>query len=145
VLFGGRDGRPLATIEGAEMTLRKTAADSALGASYLAREDARTLLMIGAGPQARAQIQAMCAARPSIERVRVWNRTPAKARSLAAALADKAVEVEAVEDLAGAAPDADIVCAATAATDPVLRGAWLSPGTHVDLVGSFTPSMRERK
>jgi ornithine cyclodeaminase/alanine dehydrogenase-like protein (mu-crystallin family) len=143
VLFDGRDGRPLAVIEGAEFTLRKTAADSALGASYLARADADRLLMIGAGAQAMAQIRALCAIRPTIREVRIWNRTIAKAEALAARLAREGVLAEVAGDLSSAVPRASIISMATAATTPLLEGAWLSPGTHVDLVGSFTPAMRE--
>src|SRR5207253_179814 len=111
VLFDGRDGRPLAVIEGAEFTLRKTAADSALAASHLAREDAKSLLMVGAGAQAPAQIAALRAVRPSIRRLRIWNRTPAKARALAQALANERepISIEATEDLAGSVAQADII------------------------------------
>jgi ornithine cyclodeaminase len=143
VLFDGKDGRPLATIESAEFTLRKTAADSALGASYLARTDADRLLMIGAGAQAMAQIQALCAVRPTIGEVRIWNRTPGKAKALAAKLIGQGVHAEVADDLASAVPRAAIISMATAATTPLLEGARLSAGTHVDLVGSFTPAMRE--
>jgi ornithine cyclodeaminase/alanine dehydrogenase-like protein (mu-crystallin family) len=143
VLFDGRDGHPLAVIEGSEFTLRKTAADSALGASYLAREDADSLLMIGSGAQAAPQIRALCSVRPSIRRVGIWNRTRAKAKALAASLAIEGVDVAAVDDLASSVPQAAIISMATAATTPLLEGARLSPGTHVDLVGSFTPQMRE--
>jgi ornithine cyclodeaminase/alanine dehydrogenase-like protein (mu-crystallin family) len=143
VLFDGRDGRPLAVIEGSEFTLRKTAADSALGVDYLAREDAWSLLMIGAGAQAHAQICSICAMRPSIRRVMIWNRTSAKARSLAERLVREGVVAQAVLELAPAVREAAIVSMATAACEPLLEGAWLSPGTHVDLVGSFTPLMRE--
>ncbi|MFI5011528.1 MAG: ornithine cyclodeaminase [Hyphomicrobiales bacterium] len=147
VLFDGHDGRPLATIEGSEFTLRKTAADSALGAWYLARTDAESLLMIGAGAQAGPQIRALCAVRPSIHKVRIWNRTAARAEALAARLTQEGgldrVSIEAADDLASAVPQASIVSMATAATSPLLEGALLSPGTHVDLVGSFTPLMRE--
>ncbi|MGC1576876.1 MAG: dehydrogenase [Beijerinckiaceae bacterium] len=143
VLFDGKDGRPLATIEGSEFTLRKTAADSALGASYLARADAHSLLVIGAGAQAYWQIQALRAVRPSIRDVRIWNRTRAKAEALALKLTHDGVAAEVTEDLASAVPRASIVSMVTATQTPLLDGAKLSPGTHVDLVGSFTPAMRE--
>jgi alanine dehydrogenase len=143
VLFDGRDGRPLAVIESSEFTFRKTAADSALGASYLARADSDCLLMVGAGAQAMAQIQALRAIRPSIREVRIWNRTRAKAEALATKLARDGVFAEVAGDRGGAVPRASIISMATAATRPLLEGAWLSPGTHIDLVGSFTPTMRE--
>jgi alanine dehydrogenase len=154
VLFDGRDGGPLAVIEGAEFTLRKTAADSALAATYLARKNAEHLLMIGAGAQAPTQIRAFCAVLPGIREVTIWNRNLAKARALAEALARSGIRpgasqraahssIVATDDLAGAVPKAAIICMATAATSPLLAGELLSPGTHIDLVGSFTPDMRE--
>ncbi|MBV9052506.1 MAG: hypothetical protein JO196_08900 [Hyphomicrobiales bacterium] len=143
VLFDGTDGRPLAAIESSEFTLRKTAADSALGASYLARSDVECLLVIGAGAQAYSQAQAMRVIRPSIREVRVWNRTRAKAEALVEKLAHEEVAAKVVEDLASAVPEASIISMVTATETPLLEGAMLSAGTHVDLVGSFTPTMRE--
>jgi ornithine cyclodeaminase/alanine dehydrogenase-like protein (mu-crystallin family) len=143
ILFGGEDGRPRCLISGESFTRWKTAADSALGATFLARDDARVLTVIGAGAQAMAQIRFLRAARPSITRVSVWNRTPAKARSLVHELASSRVAAEPVEDLEAAVRSADIVSCLTSARTPVLCGSWLKPGTHVDLVGSFTPQMRE--
>jgi ornithine cyclodeaminase len=143
VLFDGEDGRPRCLITGESFTRWKTAADSALGATFLARNDARVLTVVGAGAQAPAQIRFLHAARPSIARVFVWNRTPAKARSLAHELASSGVVADPVEDLEPAVRSADIVSCLTSARKPLLRGPWLKPGTHVDLVGSFTPEMRE--
>ncbi|MBV9430270.1 MAG: hypothetical protein JO137_00450 [Hyphomicrobiales bacterium] len=143
VLFDGGNGRPLATIEGSEFTLRKTAADSALGASYLARKDAASLLVIGAGAQAYWQVQALRAVRPSIQEVRIWNRTPAKAEALTERLAREGVAAKVAEDLASAVPLSSIISMVTSAETPLLDGTKLLPGTHVDLVGSFTPAMRE--
>jgi len=137
-LFDGTNGAPLALIDGEALTFRKTAADSALGSMLLSREDAATLAMIGAGALAPWLIAAHRAARPSISRVLVWNRTPAKAEALA-----KAVGGEAPGTAEDAVRAADIVCCATAANAPVIEGAWLKPGAHVDLVGGFTPQMRE--
>jgi len=143
VLFDGRDGRVLAVIEGSEFTLRKTAADSALAATYLARKDAETLLMVGAGAQAYAQIRAICAVRPSLARVLIWNRTSSKAQALAKRLSKEGVAARAIRELAPAISGAAIISMATAARAPLLEGVHLSPGTHIDLVGSFTPDMRE--
>ena len=138
VLFDGETGAPRAVIDATPLTVRKTAADSALAADYLARRDARTLLMVGAGAQAEWMVAAHRVVRPTIDRVRVWNRTRARAESLAARLG-----AEVADDLAAAAAAADVICCATATTEPVLRGAWLRPGVHVDLVGGYTPAMRE--
>ena len=138
LLFDGRDGRPLACIQGAALTYRKTAADSALGAAFLAREDAEVLLMVGAGAVAPYLVMAHRAVRPSIRRVLVWNRTAARAEALAESLG-----AERIDDLAQGVRAADVVCCATASQKPLIRGDWLMPGTHLDLVGGFTPAMRE--
>jgi ornithine cyclodeaminase len=143
VLFDGQDGRPQAVITGESFTRAKTAADSALGADLLARPDAAVLAVLGAGAQAETQIRYLLAVRPSIRRVAIWNRTPEKARALAVSLSVPDVEIGAVEDAEAAVRAADLVSCVTAARDPVLRGAWMKPGAHVDLVGSFTPEMRE--
>jgi alanine dehydrogenase len=138
VLFDGQNGRPLLTIEATPLTVRKTAADSALAADYLARPDAGTLLVVGAGAQAAWMVAAHRTARPSLSRLLVWNRTPAKAVALAAALGG-----EAVADLQAAVVEADVITCVTASTTPMIAGKWLRPGTHLDLVGGYTPSMRE--
>ena len=139
VLFDGSTGSPLALIDGTELTYRKTAADSALGSRFLSRPDAHTLLMVGAGGLARHLIAAHRAVRPSIERVLIWNRTPAKAEQLVGdGIAD-----EVVDDLAEATPQAGVVCTATMTKDPLIRGEWLSAGAHVDCVGAYLPDHRE--
>ena len=142
VLFDGHNGEALVCITGAEFTLRKTAADSALGASFLARQDARVLLMLGAGRQAPHQIEALCTVRPSIDRVMIWNRSVEKARRLAE-MTGPGIKATAVTDLEAAARQSDVICCATGSATPLLHGAWLAPGTHVDLVGGFTRDMRE--
>lgn len=139
VLFDGADGSVRLVADGAAMTLRKTAADSALGVALLAREDAATLLVVGAGGLAPHVIAAHRSVRPALRRVLVWNRTPARAEELAATLP----EVEVVTDLDDAIGRADIISCVTMATTPLVRGELLRPGTHVDLIGSFTPQMRE--
>ena len=142
VLFDGSNGLPLAAIDGAAITLWKTAANSALAATYLARKEARTLLMVGAGTLAPYLARAHCAVRP-IADVMIWNRTPTNAERMAAALARPGLTVTVADDLASAVGRADIVSCATMATAPVIEGAWLSPGVHVDLVGGYRPDMRE--
>lgn len=143
LLFDGRDGRPLACIDGTELTYWKTAADSALGADFLATRDASVLLMVGAGAMAPHLIRAHLAVRPSIDRVLVWNRTAARAAELAGSLDLDDASVEIAHDLEAAAASADVICCATASRVPVIEGAWLKPGSHLDLVGSFTNEMRE--
>ena len=142
LLMSGATGAPLVLMDARALTAWRTAAASALAASYLAREDAAHLVMIGAGALAPHLVRAHMAVRP-IKRVTLWNRTHGHAVSLAFGLAVGGVEVTIAEDLAAAVADADIVSCATLATEPILRGQWLKPGAHVDLVGGFTPKMRE--
>lgn len=138
VLFDVVDGRPLCVMDGTELTYWKTAADSGLGAFYLAPKDASTLVMVGAGSLAPYLIEAHCSVRPSIQRVLVWNRTASRARDLA----DR-VGGQAVTDLPRAIRSADVVVTATMSADPVVLGEWLTPGTHLDLVGAYKPDTRE--
>ncbi|MBV2185931.1 MAG: ornithine cyclodeaminase [Rhizobium sp.] len=143
VLFDGETGRALMTCDGAEMTYRKTAADSALGASFLARRDARSLLVIGAGGLAPHMVRAHRAARPELDRFMIWNRSPAKAMAVGDELSNEGITVEVQASLDDAIGSADIVSSVTMATAPLIKGAVLKPGTHVDLVGSYLPDMRE--
>lgn len=142
VLFDGVTGQPRAVMEGDALTNRRTAAASALAASYLARPDSRTLLIVGTGHVAAHLADAHRTVRP-IERVLVWGRGAAKAETLAATLRAGGVEAEAVSDLPAAVREADIVSCATTSTAPLVTGADVRPGTHVDLVGAFNPAMRE--
>ncbi|MCC7048655.1 MAG: ornithine cyclodeaminase family protein [Alphaproteobacteria bacterium] len=142
LLSDARTGAPVALIDGPSITVRRTACASALASRYLSRPDARRLVMIGTGALAPHLIGAHAAVRP-IREVAIWGRDPAKARALASSLAGGALAVRAVDDLAAAVGEADIVSAATMTTEPLVRGAWLKPGTHVDLVGAYTPERRE--
>lgn len=142
-LFSGKTGGPLISCDGAAMTFRKTAADSALGADLLARKDAEVLLVVGAGGLASHVIDAHRAVRPSIKRVLVWNRNFGRAQALVSTLQSLPVSIEAVENIEDALPLADIVSCVTMATEPVVLGALLKPGAHVDLVGAYLPEMRE--
>jgi ornithine cyclodeaminase len=143
VFLDGETGVPQAIIDGEAMIFRKTAADSALGASLLARDDAGTMLMVGAGALAPYAVAAHRAAQPSLRRVRVWNRTPEGADRLAAKLQADGIDAAAVRDLPAALETADVVCSATMAGSPIVSGEHLKPGAHVSLIGSFTPHMRE--
>ncbi len=142
-LFDATTGTPLLVADGAALTFRKTAADSALGASLLAREDAEVLLVAGAGGMGPHVALAHASIRPSIRRILIWNRTPARATSLANALKIDGVSIEATGDLDAAVAIADIISCVTMATEPLVRGALLKPGVHVDLIGSYRPEMRE--
>ena len=143
VLFDARDGRPLAVMDGTEITYWRTAADSALGAKYLARDDAETLLVVGAGAMAPWLVRAHRCARPSIARVLYWNRTATRARQLAQALAAEGASAEAVPDLEVAVRAADLVTTCTRTNAPLVRGAWLKRGAHLDLVGGYDLHTRE--
>jgi ornithine cyclodeaminase len=142
VLFDGQDGSPLALIDGTELTYRKTACDSALGSRYLSRPDVTTMLMVGAGGLALHLVAAHRAVRPTIQRVRVWNRTRSRAEAVAATL-EATMDAGVVDDLADAVAEADLICTATMTTTPLVEGRWLRPGTHLDLVGAFLPDHRE--
>jgi len=142
VLMDGMTGHPLALIDGEALTLRRTAATSALASTYLSREDARTLLVVGTGALAPYMAEAHCAVR-DISRVLVWGRHSDHAERTAATLAARGLPARAVTALEGALAEADIVTCATTAREPVVRGAWIRYGTHVDLVGAFTREMRE--
>jgi alanine dehydrogenase len=142
VLMSARTGEPLAMIDGRMLTLRRTAAASALAAKYLARADASRLLMVGTGALAPHLIMAHARVRP-LREVMVWGRTQAKAEALARTLTSRYLTVQATSDLAGAVAGADIISCATLSQEPLIRGEWLQPGQHLDLVGGFTPQMRE--
>lgn len=142
VLMSGRTGEPLGLIDAPTLTRWRTAAASALAASYLARQDCERLLMVGAGSLAPHMIRAFAAIRP-ICNVLIWNRTAETAERLAKKLDRPDFRVGATTDLEGAVKGADIICTATASTAPLIRGAWLSPGAHVDCVGGYRPDMRE--
>src|SRR5262245_23524858 len=142
LLLDGKTGEPQALIDGQRLTQWRTAAASALAASYLAREDASRLLIIGAGALAPFLARAHSTVRP-IRTVRIWNRTFANAEKVAASLKADGMDAEAVDNLDRALGDTDIVSSATIATTPLVKGALLKPGTHIDLVGGFAPGMRE--
>ncbi len=142
VLISTEDGAPLALINAAELTARRTAAASGLAARYLARADACNLTVIGAGALAPQLIRAHASVRP-IRTVRIWNRTRAHAERVAALFDDTPLNVIVADDLEAAVRAADILSTATLSQTPVFQGDWLSPGVHVDLVGAFRPDMRE--
>jgi ornithine cyclodeaminase len=142
LLLSGATGEPLAMIEGRTLTAWRTACASALAARYLAREDASHLVMVGAGALAPHLIRAHASVRP-IKRVTLWNRTRARAISLGFGIAVAGIEVDIAETLEEAVKEADIVSCATLSPEPLIKGAWLKKGTHLDLVGGFTPKMRE--
>jgi alanine dehydrogenase len=142
MLCEGKTGEPVALFDGPALTARRTAAASALAASYLANPDCERMLMIGTGALASHLIEAHASTRP-IHNVLVWGRDPEKATRLARRLDRRSLKVAPTTDLAKAARGAQIICCATASLEPILKGEWLTPGVHIDLVGGRTPVMRE--
>ena len=145
VLFDGSDGRPLAVMDGTEITHWRTAADSALGAKLLARPNSETLLLVGAGEMSRWLVRAHKTVRPSLRRVLIWNRTVERAHDLAALLEGEGLglDIEIVRDIDSATQEADIITTCTRSHEPLIKGACLQPGVHLDLVGGYTPQTRE--
>lgn len=147
LLLSAQTGEPLALLDGTALTRRRTAAASALASRFLSRADSFRLLMVGTGALAPHLIRAHAVVRP-IREVAIWGRTPAKAAALAARFNDgdlKHLHIAAhvARDIEHTIEAADIVSCATLAHEPLVRGAWLKKGQHLDLVGGFTPAMRE--
>jgi ornithine cyclodeaminase/alanine dehydrogenase-like protein (mu-crystallin family) len=143
VLFDGGNGRPLAVMDGTEITYWRTAADSALGAKILAPLEPATLLVVGAGEMSTRLVHAHRAVRPSLRRVLVWNRTRERAARVATRLTEEGIESQPVEDLAAATRAADVISTCTRSHEPLVLGVNLTPGAHLDLVGGYTPRTRE--
>lgn len=142
LLLDAANGAPRALIDGTALTVRRTAAASALASRFLSRPESAHLLMVGTGALAPHLARAHCKVRP-IRRVTIWGRNPEHARAAAAKLAVPGVAVNVAGDLASAAGEADIISCATLSAAPLVRGSWLRAGQHIDLVGGFTPAMRE--
>jgi ornithine cyclodeaminase len=142
ILSSAQTGETLAVMDATRLTAWRTGAASALASRYLSRPDASRLLMVGAGALAPFLIRAHAAVR-SIREIAIWNRSPSRAQTLAASLGRLGIAVSIAADLERAARHADIVSTATLSAEPLICGAWLAPGTHVDCVGAFRPSMRE--
>jgi ornithine cyclodeaminase len=142
LLFDDVTGRPLAALDTHALTRLRTAAASAVATRALARPDAKTLAIIGCGDLAAPHIDAICAVRP-IRRVVLWSRTREKAQKLAEARAGADQENRVADTVKEAVAEADILCTLTASSTPVLHGAWLKPGQHINLVGSSLRSPRE--
>jgi ornithine cyclodeaminase/alanine dehydrogenase-like protein (mu-crystallin family) len=142
LLMSAETGEPLALIDAPRLTAWRTAAASALAARHLARPDASRLAVVGAGALGPFLVRAHASVRP-IRKVEVWNRTRAAAERMVASLANTGLEVAVAGDLEDAVRRADIVSTATLSPIPLVHGAWLAQGTHLDCVGAFKPDMRE--
>lgn len=143
VLLDGRNGVPLAILDGLTLTQRRAAAVSALAASYLARPDSERLLVLGTGSMAVPLIEAFAEVLPSLAHVLVWGRDRTRAEKVAARFKRQRFKVAVTEDLEGAVRGAHVITSATRCREPLIRGAWLPDGVHVDLVGSLVPETRE--
>ncbi|WP_374469960.1 ornithine cyclodeaminase family protein [Phenylobacterium sp.] len=143
VLFDGEGGAPVCLADAGEVTAIRTAAASAVATDALARADARRLAVLGTGRQAEAHIRAIAHVRV-LEEVRVWGRDAVRAAAFAARMTDATgLPCRVAGDAETAVQHADVVCTVTTAADPVLEGAWIAPGTHVNLVGSSGPAQAE--
>ena len=141
VLFSDRTGIAEAMIDFRLATKWKTAGDSLLAAKHLARPESNRILIVGAGTVARSLVEAYSAIFEGAEFL-VWNRTPSNADAMVAELSGQ-FRLGAVQDLAEAAGRSDIIATATMSCEPVIRGEWLAPGTHLNLVGAYRSDMRE--
>lgn len=142
LLSSGTTGELLAVLEGGELTARRTAAASALASRYLSRKESATLLIAGTGRLSFNLIEAHAAVRP-IKTVMVWGRDTAKAQAVVQRANALGLDASVATDLEAAAAKADIISCATLSETALIHGAWLKPGTHLDLIGAFKPSMRE--
>ena len=136
-LFNDQTGVPDALLDFHLVTKWKTAGDSLLAASRLARQDSRAILLVGAGAVSRSMVQAYSSWFPNA-RFTIWNRSAEGAARFAA---DTGATL--ATDLPTAVAQADIICTATMSPEPLIRGDWLRPGQHLDLIGAYTPAMRE--
>lgn len=141
-LIDNATGATVAIMDGTELTRRRTSAASALAADYLARPDASTLLVVGAGALSAHFVRAHASVR-TIQKVLIFNRSREKAEAVVSALHEDRFDVHVCESLEAGVREADIVSCVTSSTAALVQGAWLKAGTHVDLAGAYTPSMRE--
>jgi ornithine cyclodeaminase/alanine dehydrogenase-like protein (mu-crystallin family) len=143
LLLDRHSGVPIALIDGEALTLRRTAAASALAGQHLARPDAERLLIVGTGRLAPWMAQAHVALQPDLAHVEVWGRNADAAEDVVEALREEGIDAEVALDLRAAVERADLISCATTSCEPLLQGAWLREGVHVDLVGGFRRDMRE--
>lgn len=142
LLLDGCTGQPLAAIDGKALTGLRTAATSALVADLLANPNASTMTMIGAGALARPLVRAHSSIR-NLKQINLWNRSPERLKQLYSDLKAESYPVEIVQDLESAVRSSDIVSTATLSRSALVRGHWVGPGTHLDLVGAYTGHMQE--
>jgi ornithine cyclodeaminase/alanine dehydrogenase-like protein (mu-crystallin family) len=142
ILSDAKTGKPLATMNAAELTARRTACTSALASSFLSRKDADNLLVVGGGAVARHLVEAHMAVR-EFRKINIWMRDPDKLAAYVDLLKNKGIDACAVENLEDAARNADVISCATLSKTPVIKGEWIKPGAHLDMIGSHKPDTRE--
>ncbi|MGL1932540.1 MAG: ornithine cyclodeaminase family protein [Desulfotalea sp.] len=142
LLMEGETGVPIVNIDAGELTSRRTVAASALAADYLSRKDAKKMLIVGSGRLSRYLGFAYKTIR-DIDEIKVWARDPEKSAKIVQVYADAGFKASVSTDLQEDAGWADIISCVTPSTEPIIKGAWLKPGCHVDLIGGFKPNMRE--
>lgn len=142
LLFSATNGVFLGACDGTVLTARRTAAASAVAAKRLARADAQRLLVVGTGALGPAAAQAHSAVR-SYRSIEIWGRDPSKAEAVVASLLSEGVDATVSHDLDASVAEADVISCVTGSNTPLVKGALLKPGAHVDLIGAFSPQMRE--
>ena len=142
VLFDGQSGRPQVILDAHAITLERTAAASAVATRALARNDVERLAILGTGEQAAAHIRSLLLVRP-FRRISVWGRSYERARALVERLSAPGISLHACKSAKEAVADADVVCTVTSSFEPILSGAWIRSGTHVNLVGASSVDARE--
>ncbi|MDP4597750.1 MAG: hypothetical protein NWS96_02825 [Pseudomonadales bacterium] len=142
-LFDAKTGVPRAIIDGNLVTRWKTAADSLLGAQILARQDADTLLIVGAGKVADSLIAGYSQLFPGLTEILIWNRSAARANELVSHYKKADIKLRVVTHLEAAVAAANIISCATLSCEPIIHGHWIKPGSHVDLIGAYKSNMRE--
>ncbi len=143
ILVDAQTGLPTAIIDGTYLTALRTGAASGVATDLLARKDASTVAVLGTGAQGRTQLQAVCTVRP-IDKVFVFDAREAAALAFEKEMADSlGIDIEVTKNAADAIRDADVICTATTSSKPVFAHSDLSAGTHINAIGSFTPTMQE--
>lgn len=142
ILSDSKTGRPLAMMNATELTSRRTACTSALASSYLSREDSENLLIVGGGSVAKHLVQAHLTVR-NFKKISVWMRNSSKMEEFVADLKNQVFPIEAVTNLEESARQADLIACATLSKTPIIKGEWIKPGTHLDMIGSHKPDTRE--
>lgn len=142
ILMNGETGAVQAVIDGDALTERRTAAASALAARHLARTDSRTLLVVGTGQLSVSVAEAHAHGR-ALQRIMIFGRSPDKAARVVDVLRKKGLPAEICKDVESGCRASDIISCVTSSTTPIVFGEWLRPGIHLDLIGSFSPALRE--